>query len=60
MPQGSILGPFLLILYINDLKTVCSALDPIIFANDTKLFISDKNLNTIFTKANLELQKMNE
>ena len=60
MPQGTILGPLLFILYINDLKNVSNALDLIAFADDTILFISDKNINTLFIKANLELQKMNE
>ena len=46
--------------YINDLKNTSTALDLIVFADDTNLFISDKNVNTLFTKANLELQKMNE
>ena len=60
MPQGSILGPLIFILHINDLKNVSNALDHIISADDTNLFVSDKNVNTLFTKANLELQKMNE
>ena len=30
------------------------------FADDTNLFISDKNDSTLFNKANLGLQKMNE
>ena len=29
------------------------------FADNTNLFISDENVNTLFTKANTELQKMN-
>ena len=55
VPQGTILGPLLFILYINDLKNVSNALDPTVFADDTILFISDKNINTLFIKANLEL-----
>ena len=46
--QGSILGLLLFILYINDLKYAYNALNPIIFADDTKLFISDKNINTLY------------
>ena len=58
VPHAFILGPLQFILYINDLKSASNPLDPIIFA-DTNLFISDKNANTLFTKAKLELEKMN-
>ena len=43
VPQGSILGPFLLIVHINDLPAVCSSKSEIaIFADDTSLFQSGK------------------
>ena len=60
MPKGSILGLLLFIVYINDLKNVSYALDPIVFADDVNLVISDKNVNVLLTKTNLELQKINE
>ena len=60
VPQGSFLGPQLFILYIIDLRRVSNGLDVTIFGDNTDLFISDKVINPLFTKASLELQKMNE
>ena len=42
VPQGSILGPLLFLLYVNDLHN-SSALDPM-FADDTNLFYNHKDL----------------
>ena len=57
VPQGSILGPLLFLLYVNDLPSASQLIDPIMFADDTNLFYSDENINTLFTTVNNELQK---
>ena len=59
VPQGSILGPLLFLLYVNDLQN-SSALDPIMFADDTNLFYEHKDLKTLFSLVKQELQKINE
>ena len=58
--MGSILGPLLFLLYINDLCFISQFLKPIMFADDTNLFCSNKEIKPLFLKANLELGKISE
>ena len=39
IPQGSVLGPILFVLYVNDLPD-CTSSDIYLFADDTKIFRS--------------------
>ena len=60
VPQGSILGPLLFILYINDLANVSDNLFSIPFADDTIVLIEGTNINTMIATLNCELAKLTE